>query len=255
MKIRTILIDGDMLLWKACYHNRDELDSSSMKVGLDNTVKEILINTQADMYCGFLKGRVPSHRHQMFSDYKGNRPEAPIWYKRWKPEAEQHLVESWGFACINGIEVDDAIASQKYILENLMKQEYEIIICSEDKDFNQLDGLHYNPKEKTTVDITKDKALLFLHSQYLTGDSTDNIKGIPGIGPAKALKLLSGVSTEMLTETVLGEYIKFNEGDLARGLLDFSENVVKITLKVDKSLELALNEAPKTIKQIDEFPL
>lgn len=74
-----------------------------------------------------------------------------------------------------------------------------------DKDINLVPGQHYNweltrlgkvVREARHYFITEEEALRNFYTQLLTGDVTDNIKGVPGIGPKKAEKLLQNSSTE-----------------------------------------------------------
>lgn len=251
-KERVALIDADTLIFVAAYYNREQEHYEDMLNGVDSMINEVLINTGASKYCGFMKGKDSSHRHKMFPDYKANRPPAPPWLTKWRPIIEDRLLNHWKFEYVNGVEVDDAVASAHY---KLTTSDKEAIICSVDKDFNQIPGLHYNPKTKLITDVTLEQSYDFLHQQILTGDITDNIKGIPGIGPAKAKKILEG-GVQSRVEKVIQAYCVFHQ-DYLIGLTDFSENVIKIVLKVDKYFQFALNEVPEGIKQLQqkEIPL
>ena len=81
----------------------------------------------------------------------------------------------------------------------------ESIIAHLDKDINLIPGKHYNweltrlgkvVREARHYTITDEEALRNFYTQLLTGDVTDNIKGVPGIGPKKAEKLLQCSVTE-----------------------------------------------------------
>lgn len=73
----------------------------------------------------------------------------------------------------------------------------DTIIASIDKDLLMIPGLHYNfVKEETTLILPEYGDFLFW-SQLLSGDSTDNIPGIPGMGPGKSKKAME----EFLHET------------------------------------------------------
>jgi len=248
-KTRISIIDGDTMVWVAAYGNREQDGTADMLTGLDTFLTELLINTKADGYIGLIKGREPSHRAKLFADYKGNRPPAPEWLGKWKPAIEEHLTTKWGFEFVNGVETDDAVVSVAYILYE--KYGHEPIICSVDKDFNQYPGWHYNPRTKELKDISAEEAYIFLATQLLTGDATDNIKGIPGVGPAKAQKILQaeGITKSInLFERVIAAYMSFH-ADMPIGLLDFAENAIKIILKIDKSYPINIREVPQYIKQ------
>lgn len=124
---------------------------------------------------------VGNFRHAIATraSYKGNRPEKP---KNLKAVIED-LVES-GAVVSAGEEADDLLG----IAATTHK---DSVVCSVDKDLMQLPGRHYNfvTKEEVTVSV-KDAAINF-YAQVLSGDATDNIPGVTGIGPVKAHKLLA----------------------------------------------------------------
>jgi DNA polymerase-1 len=66
------------------------------------------------------------------------------------------------------------------------------IIVSEDKDMKTIPGWLFNPRkdaEEANL-ISAEEADYWFYYQTLVGDSTDNYKGCPGIGPVKAEKIL-----------------------------------------------------------------
>ena len=70
------------------------------------------------------------------------------------------------------------------------------IICSVDKDLNQIPGWHYNFVKKEKYFVDEEQAIRTFYTQLLVGDNTDNIQGVKGIGPAKAAKILSECKNE-----------------------------------------------------------
>lgn len=87
-----------------------------------------------------------------------------------------------------GVEADDALGM--YLTDNP-----EGVICSIDKDLNQIPGRHYNWDKSIKYKVNPEQALYYFHKQLLTGDITDNIPGIPGFGDKKAAKLLDSTIT------------------------------------------------------------
>ena len=65
------------------------------------------------------------------------------------------------------------------------------IIATQDKDLNMIPGAHYNFTKKDGRFIYEAEADAFFYTQLLTGDTTDNIQGVPGLGPKKAAALLT----------------------------------------------------------------
>ena len=108
-------------------------------------------------------------------------------------------------------EADDLIADRaKEIGENA-------IICSLDKDLQQIEGLHYNyyidkeTNQPRGLSITsKFESIYSLYYQLLAGDSTDGIVGVPKIGQVKAKRILHGCKTESQLKTkVCREYLRY----------------------------------------------
>ena len=58
-------------------------------------------------------------------------------------------------------------------------------------------GHHYNPTKKEKYWISEEEGIRNFYKQILTGDTVDNIKGLKGIGPKKAEKILSCCANEI----------------------------------------------------------
>ena len=69
-------------------------------------------------------------------------------------------------------------------------------VVSIDKDLDQFVGWHYNPKKKIRYLISPNDAIRFFYYQMLVGDTADNVKGVKGIGPKKAERILANCETE-----------------------------------------------------------
>lgn len=112
-------------------------------------------------------------------EYKANRKDTR------KPLALSSL-EAYAYANHRtakypSLEADDVIG----ILATKYKN---CVVYSEDKDLNQIPGLHFDGTELYRV--TPEDGYEFFMSQVITGDATDGYKGCPGAGPAAAKKLL-----------------------------------------------------------------
>jgi len=130
-------------------------------------------------------------RHELAKTrpYKGNRKvEHRPTYEQ---EIKNYMKENYDCYVGSHEEADDllGIAATKY-------GPHESIIISLDKDLDQIPGLKYNWLHDVHYDITPEKAMYNFHMQVMTGDSTDNIVGLPGIGPGKAAKAMHGMETE-----------------------------------------------------------
>ena len=67
-------------------------------------------------------------------------------------------------------------------------------------------GMHYNFKNEINYTITPEQGWRSFCQQLLTGDSTDNIPGLPKIGAIKAAKILDGIEHDGLLQAVVTEY-------------------------------------------------
>lgn len=121
--------------------------------------------------------------------YKGNRDRShrPTYEK----EIRAFMIQNYDCYIAENEEADDmlGIAQTRYGPE-------DSVIISIDKDLDQIPGLKYNLMHDVAYNITERQAVYNFHLQLLTGDTTDNIPGLPGIGPGKARKALHGLETE-----------------------------------------------------------
>ncbi len=140
-----------------------------------------------DAHTLFFTGK-RNYRKEIFPSYKANR-------KGPKPEylsdVYKHAVDNWNTVVCQGYEADDGICMAAYEqgLDN-------VVIVSADKDFKQIPCEIFSTYSLTTVHPTPEEADYNFWKQALTGDSVDNIKGIPGIGPKKATAILMSDSTD-----------------------------------------------------------
>lgn len=160
---------------------------------LKTKLKGIFRTLESQNYVLFLTGK-GNYRDEVATirPYKGNRDPThkPFWYK----EMRQYLVDQWGAIVVEGYEADDAVSMEQFAA---IAMEEETCIVTIDKDLNCCEGWHYNPnKKEPKYWVTKEEGIKFFYTQLLTGDGTDNIQGIPGIGPKKAAKILEGVVEE-----------------------------------------------------------
>lgn len=136
--------------------------------------------------------------------YKGNRDphNKPVYYD----EIREYLIGYQGAEVVDGMEADDALG----IAQWAAKDKSTCIVTS-DKDLNCIPGWHYNWVKGETYYQTLADANKCFWTQVLTGDTTDNIQGIPKVGPKTAEKILAktnGSWIEMYT-AVAEEYKKY----------------------------------------------
>jgi hypothetical protein len=177
---------------------------------LENTLEEVRSHFNVDKldYSIWLSGKT-NFREAVASTrpYKGNRDETPkpAYYK----DVGDYLVGTWSAVYTEGIEADDAIGIAA--LEAKAAGE-DYCIVSNDKDLKQIPGCHYNWVTKEFSTISPKDAKFQLFAQILSGDATDNVPGLDGIGPATAAKILEGAqSPEEMVDKVAYTYIDHSD--------------------------------------------
>jgi len=186
-----LLIDADILLYRAASSVENEVefeddvwvlwtDENEAIEAFTNSVAALL--EQADTY-GYLLCFSDSQnfRKDILPSYKGNRTaRKPM---GWKSIRERVLAE-YAHKVITKprLEADDCIG----ILATQSPDEYAI--WSADKDLKQIPGKHLT--DEGFITVSERDADLFFYKQVLTGDTADNYKGCPGIGPVKAEAIL-----------------------------------------------------------------
>lgn len=187
-----LCIDGDLIVYAVGFGCEDVVDSSIVGARVDEFLTFKIFNKlEFDDYEIYLTSTDKSNfRYELDPEYKANRQGAP------KPRhynyIRQYIEETYQTSVCYGAEADDALASE---VERLGMD--NAIICTIDKDLDQVPGLHYNWNKQITYSVSEEEGIKYFYTQVLIGDPTDNIKGLYGIGPKKADKILAGLSEEI----------------------------------------------------------
>lgn len=187
---RTLLVDADVVCYRAAWRGRETLDWGDGEEPLsllDFQKASEYIREFHDsvtpmgapvVYC--LSDREWNFRKDIFADYKANRDD------RARPELLGHCLSyvksHFRHLLYPSLEADDVMGLESK----------GAIMISIDKDLLTVPGLHYNPDhpEQGVFSVGRPEAAYRHLLQTLTGDSVDNYKGCPGIGPKKAEALL-----------------------------------------------------------------
>lgn len=162
----------------------------------------------------FLTGK-GNYREDVASlqQYKGNRDPThkPKYYK----QLREYLMDIWQAEIVDGMEADDMVS----IIQWAAKDKSTIIV-SIDKDLANTPGHHYNQNRHEYKYVTKTEADLNFWKQVATGDATDHIPGLKGVGPKTVEKWAvdAGYNPSLLEERVRQEYDK-RFGDRAQAVL------------------------------------
>lgn len=213
---KLILIDGYGFVFRA-YHalSRQNLTRpDGTPVGAVFAFTTMLLKTVAEHKSDYIAvvfdaGRA-NFRNEIYADYKANRPPAPDDLIPQFPIVRE-AVKALNLAILEkeGYEADDIIATYTKIGR---QTGHEVLVISSDKDLMQLiaDGVEmYDPIKSRKIGreevlekfgVAPEKVLDVL---ALMGDSSDNIPGVPGIGPKTAAELINqfGGLDEILART------------------------------------------------------
>jgi DNA polymerase-1 len=206
MKKLLLLIDGSSLAYRSYYAfiknplKTSRGEATSAIFGFARSLKKLSeeLDLEYAAVCFDLPG--PTFREEKFPDYKATRKETPEELVTQLPHIK-NLCESAGFSVISkeGYEADDIIAT---LAGEALKGNVETVIFTLDKDLMQLvsDSVKILNMQKSGIEwydrakveekfgIPPEKINDFL---ALTGDPSDNIPGIKGIGRKTAVKLLN----------------------------------------------------------------
>lgn len=178
------LIDGDIFLYafgSAKRENGQPLQWPFLISRMDGQLSNILRSVDATSHQIYLTG-TGNYRERVATilPYKGNRPtEKPYWYQ----QVKDFLLHHRGAILIEGMEADDKLGIEQCKTED----KDSCIICSLDKDLDMIPGWHYNWKRDEKYFVDELTGCKNFWKQMLTGDATDNILGLYGVGKSSSL--------------------------------------------------------------------
>ena len=199
-----LLVDGSSYLYRA-FHvpNLQQLTNSRGEptgavYGVANMLRSLIKEYQPQLMAVVFDARGKTFRHDLYSDYKANRPSMPEELAA-QVEPLHQLVRAMGLPLLQvpDVEADDVIGT---LASEAARQSLETVISTGDKDMAQLVNEHVtlvNTMSRTTLDsagvkekfgVTPAQIIDYL---ALTGDSSDNIPGVPKVGPKTAAKWLA----------------------------------------------------------------
>ena len=244
------LIDADSIYFRAAYSNSDKAEIRKV---IDTTVNQCIAYAfSGPQECRVaLKGR-GNYRKDLYTPYKGTRPALKEEIKESLNYGHNYMKEKWGGVEADGMEADDLVCIWAY---EAREMELDFVICGIDKDLKQIPGHHYNYTKKTHEFVNDDQADLNLMLQCLTGDTSDNIPGINGIGPKKAAKILEGVPMGQRWTAVEKAWKENNAGDpwVSRKLLTMltTWDELKEVSKNEPDESLLLNQTPECEQNVE----
>jgi len=227
--------DADFIPFYVCHSKEKGANGNTIEKPLDkcledcdNLITNINNSIGATAFNGFItKGKC--FRYSVYPSYKANRKydSLPIYLN----DVKKYMVEKYNFYGLEGLEADDLVLSYKKYSKD------DVIIVSPDKDILYLEGTHYNPRKNEFVTTTSNEAQIYFYKSMMVGDTADNIKGIKGIGPAYADKIIKNEKLfSSLRGTVLDKYCEIYGEE--KGIINFYTNYrcLKILDNVDSTV-------------------
>lgn len=205
MTKRLVLIDGNSLMNRAFYAIPELTNEAGVHTNAVYGFINMLFKLLEDQTPGYiavsfdLKG--PTFRHEDYEDYKGTRKGMPDELAEQMPIVKE-VLDALGISRLElqGFEADDLIGT---VAKTAGAEGFEVMVVSGDKDLFQLVDdritVLYTKRGISNLAVYDREAVKEDFGVYpervtdfkgLSGDSSDNIPGIPGVGPKTALKFL-----------------------------------------------------------------
>ncbi len=254
------LIDGSAYIYRA-YHAVRGLSTRSgfptgAAFGFTNMLLKLIRERTPEYMAVLFDAKGPTFRHEVYPEYKANRPPMPDDLAEQIPYIKQ-ITQAYRVPMLEvpGFEADDLIAAMAKTAENMG---YHVVMVTGDKDFMQLvdHQIHmYDPMKNQTSDVSAVTAKLgidpgqVIDYMALTGDSSDNVPGVPGIGPKTAADLIRRFGTlEALYEKLEDISAKKQKENLKAHRADAFLSRDLVTLRTDAPLPFAPGEIPAKLR-------
>ena len=249
---QLILVDGSSYLFRAFHALPPLLNSKGQPTGavkgVINMIRALIKGHPDSNIAIVFDAKGKTFRSDVYSDYKANRPPMPD-ELRSQIEPIHRIVESMGLPMliISGVEADDVIGT---LAGQASVENIKTLISTGDKDLAQLvnddvtlmntmtnELLDYNGVVKK-FGVKPNQIVDYL---ALMGDKSDNIPGVPSVGPKTAVKWLTDFSSmEGIIENAdsiggkVGEKLRDNL-DLLR--LSYELATIKMDVKLDVEIK------------------
>ena len=262
---KIFLIDGSSYLYRAFHAMPPLTTSTGLPTGAVKGVTNMLRNLRKEnpdsYYLSIFDAKGKNFRHEIFEDYKANRPPMPEDLREQLSPLKE-ICNAMGMPVIEipKVEADDVIATLAVMGS---QQGMPMVISSLDKDLMQLveDPLikMMNTMNNQIYDVSGVVEKFGVHPNQIVdylaivGDTSDNIPGVPKVGPKTAVKWLNEFKTlqgiidnsDSLTG-VVGQNFRDSIPDLDR-------NIELVTLKKDVDLKISFEDLLKAEENQEEL--
>ncbi len=199
---KLFLIDGSAFLYRA-FHAIRNLSTSkghptNATFGFARILLKLFKENTPDYAVVLFDVKGPTFRHQMYDQYKANRPPMPEELVVQIPDIKR-LIRALNIPIMEkqGYEADDLAGTYARLAE---EEGFDIVMVTGDKDFIQLVTDRctlWDPMKDAIKDVGRIKEEMGINPEQfidvlgLAGDTSDNIPGVAGVGPKTAIELIS----------------------------------------------------------------
>jgi DNA polymerase-1 len=250
------LVDGSSYIHRAYHAIRNLANSKGFPTnaiyGFTKMILKLIEEKEPEYMVIAFDSKWPTFRHQLYPEYKANRPPAPEDLIAQLPYIKL-VVEGLNLPTIEkqGYEADDLIGTLARIGE---KQGFEVVIISGDKDFRQLIS-HKTSQWDTMKDKFSDYAAIkeeyglkpeqFIDVMGLSGDHSDNVPGVAGVGEKTAIELIKQFGS---LESVLDKAEKIERKKLKENLQNSQAEALLSKKLVTIDCEVPIKEDIRDLK-------
>ncbi|MDH4232212.1 MAG: DNA polymerase I [Nitrospirota bacterium] len=259
------LIDGNSYVYRAFYAIKGLSNSKGFPTnaiyGFTTMLLKILREKKPDAIAVSFDSPALTKRHRLFRDYKAQRPETPPELVQQLPEIRK-VISAFRIKIFElaGYEADDIIGT---IAKDAAAKGAEVYIVTADKDMLQLVDERikiYDPMKERVLDSAYVEEKFGVGpervTEYmaLTGDATDNIPGIKGVGEKTARELLSCADS---IEALL-EHPEQIQREKLRKMVTDNKDIVRLSQKlatIDVAVPVEIDIEEFTLKTPDWLAL
>lgn len=254
-----ILIDLSAIFWRY-WHISESEDISSARRKTISLVESLV--SEHD-YAAVCIDAPPYKRSEIYPDYKNGRDRPAGAVEELRGVVRDMAKFGIPYYAVKGYEADDIIYTlAKQAIEN---QDIEVFISGTDKDLLQIENVTMTEPFERKVLTAEEKfgvpAYLVRDVLAITGDKADNVPGVPGIGPKKALQIIESFgSVESFLKMPDPDRFKLYAGlpnSISEGLMNNVETIklsynlvglleAPVELKLEKSIPVESNEPEVT---------
>ncbi len=272
-KNKLLLIDGHSVVFRAFYALHSQLERMKNKNGLHtnalygfhNMLDSVMQKEQPTHALVAFDAGSTTFRHEFFDDYKGGRDSMPSELAEQMPYLKE-MLDAFGLKYyeLPNFEADDIIGT---LANQAADQDFEVVVISGDKDLTQLVTenirVDYTVKGVSTLEsytMESTKELFGVRPDQiadylgLSGDPSDNIPGVTGVGDKTAIKLLEEYDT---IENLYEHIDEMKKSKRKENLINEKETALLskklATINIEAPIEVTVTDAAFNGKDMEKL--